>query len=400
MVKNTELLAIAMDTLGVAGRMLHQATNLSSSELPIAIRSHNIVEQIWTRALSGGDVAICFFNRDEHPRNMSVAWAAAADHLRHPLRVRNIWLHNSHGGDLEDSHNTEGFSTIVPKHAVTMIRVAGSVADPHNHSSPWHLKLDDTAADQQDLVPCPCSDAAHCKPVTKVAEREVFVFHSPGTFNTIIPGPSDFLKFDWKTLTTVALVGPMNFDLLCHAHSHGVRVVFGWGMGAFCPGWFVDSINATAEQKQACIATPGDWENETLADLWVAQSVAYLQSVFVDGVNMDLELPTPRDSVSRRGEVELSRRLTVALHAAVPGSQVSVTTASLHLGPYQTDADYRGLAEVIDYLVPMDYDSGAGLYAGQYYASSNMHLSLVKYGVDSYLRLGVPAHKLVLTYPW
>ena len=32
-------------------------------------------------------------------------------------------------------------------------------------------------------------------------------------------------KFDWAALTTVCVVGWEDQDLLCHAHSHGVRVV-------------------------------------------------------------------------------------------------------------------------------------------------------------------------------
>ena len=72
----------------------------------------------------------------------------------------------------------------------------------------------------------------------------------------------------------------------------GVRLLLGWDTGAFCPGWQADSINATAAQRSACIALGPDWRekdspnwlNETLAGLWVDESVRYLKSVYVDGM--------------------------------------------------------------------------------------------------------------------
>jgi hypothetical protein len=107
---------------------------------------------------------------------------------------------------------------------------------------------------------------------------------------------------------------------------------------AFCPGWLADSMNATAEQRAACIPSFDDWLNVSLADRWVEESVRYLQSVHVDGANFDAEMSTPRGSVAviamappslgqhllaantasslqRAGEVYLLRRLTEALHA-------------------------------------------------------------------------------------
>ena len=102
-------------------------------------------------------------------------------------------------------------------------------------------------------------------------------------------------------------------------------------------------------------------------------------------------------------------RLTGALHAAIPGSKTAATTNSLHEGVAPNDPDFRALAESVDYLVPMDYDSGAPVYGGHstptgyqgwhYTASAQMALSLVKFGVDNYHRVGVPPNKLMLTFP-
>ena len=64
---------------------------------------------------------------------------------------------------------------------------------------------------------------------------------------------SDWRQLDWSILTTVALVGPFEPELMCYAHSKGVRLVFGWDPGAFCPGpngnnWMTKAMNATPEQ--------------------------------------------------------------------------------------------------------------------------------------------------------
>eukprot|EP01046_Picozoa_sp_COSAG06_P064631 COSAG06_NODE_15529_length_1064_cov_1.131606_2_plen_267_part_01 len=141
----------------------------------------------------------------------------------------------------------------------------------------------------------------------------------------------------------------------------------------------------------------------------MTESVRYLQSIHVDGVNFDTEYCC-KDATSNRGQAYLFRRLSDALHDAIPGSKVSVTTASLHLGPAPHDPTYLPLANSVDYLVPMEYDSGASLYGGHstpsgyqggyYTACAQMALSLVKYGIDNYNRAGVPATKLVLAFPF
>ena len=119
MAMNRELLAVAMDPLGTAGKLIHQQTNLSSPAAA-AVRSANIVEQAWARPLSGGAVALCLFNRDERPRNVTVSWTAAGL-AAPPQRVRDIWRFNSHGSDLAGPFG-RSFSAMVPKHSVVMVR--------------------------------------------------------------------------------------------------------------------------------------------------------------------------------------------------------------------------------------------------------------------------------------
>ena len=142
---------------------------------------------------------------------------------------------------------------------------------------------------------CPCATPELCRPITRVYEREVFVFASPGVPGEKVPpsrNDTNWRDLDWSVLTTVAFTGPMEPELICHAHARGVRVLLGWDTGSFCPGWQADSINATDRQRSACIAIgPGwrdkdspNWLNHTLADLWVNESVRYLKSVYVDGI--------------------------------------------------------------------------------------------------------------------
>ena len=34
------------------------------------------------------------------------------------------------------------------------------------------------------------------------------------------------MKYDWKKITTIAVVNYVNTSLLCYAHSHGVKIVY------------------------------------------------------------------------------------------------------------------------------------------------------------------------------
>ena len=68
MVINKELLSIATDPLGLPGTLVRQLSNASNPRDDDLTRTHNIVEQVWRRKLSGGVYVLCFFNRDEASR--------------------------------------------------------------------------------------------------------------------------------------------------------------------------------------------------------------------------------------------------------------------------------------------------------------------------------------------
>ena len=63
---------------------------------------------------------------------------------------------------------------------------------------------------------CPCQDPSLCEPIKGQPKKEVLGFV---TSETNWPG------YNWTLLTTVALFADMNYSMLCHAHSKGVRVV-------------------------------------------------------------------------------------------------------------------------------------------------------------------------------
>ena len=76
---------------------------------------------------------------------------------------------------------------------------------------------------------------------------------------------------------------------------------------------------------------------------------------------------------------------------------------------YDRDYDYKGMAEALDFLVVMDYDSNSYPQDGKKEGPggacdtcffANDALPVVKAGVECYKQLGVPASKLVLAFPW
>ena len=119
MVMNKEVVAIAQDSAGLPGKLVHQATNLSASAPATAIRTWNIVEQAWARNVTdaGGGLVVCLFNRDESSRNMSLSWEQLGlpTHPRQ-RKVRNVWR-------AENANAAGGVSALVPKHGVVLLKI-------------------------------------------------------------------------------------------------------------------------------------------------------------------------------------------------------------------------------------------------------------------------------------
>src|SRR5262245_45146697 len=97
---NREVIAVDQDRDGKQGTRLSQSGE----------------QEIWTRQLAGGDVAVAMFNRGAAPASMTVQWTQIGV-TRKPSRVRDVWAHSDVGVGASE------YSTTVPAHGVAMLRV-------------------------------------------------------------------------------------------------------------------------------------------------------------------------------------------------------------------------------------------------------------------------------------
>lgn len=134
-------------------------------------------------------------------------------------------------------------------------------------------------------------------------------------------------------------------------------------------------------------------------DAWVAKTVAALQEYNLDGVNFDYEKPLAAGDPRVGWYTDLVRETTAAVHAAIPGGQVSVDVA---WSPNNVDGrhyDVKGLSEASDLLFIMCYDVQSQI-TGRCLADSNSPVSAAALGIQEFLNLSIPASKLVLGVPW
>ena len=121
-----ELLEISQDSLGVAGRLVRQRTNISDPTDTAAARTTNIVEQVFARSLRGGAMAVVLFNRAEAARNITISWQEL-QLLSAKYSVRNIWARNEFGAGVgEGAH---GYSAVVEPHEAMTLRLSPAAAE-------------------------------------------------------------------------------------------------------------------------------------------------------------------------------------------------------------------------------------------------------------------------------
>ena len=171
---------------------------------------------------------------------------------------------------------------------------------------------------------CPCSNATLCQPIQRVGPEQIYAFHVDGSANGSL---EDWKLFDWSRITTLCLYGTLSPELLCHAHAHGVRITLGNG------------------------GTGYDF-SDAAVDAWVNHTVHQVQTMFVDGINIDLEIsncsgrigncdnPSGWSTEAMANLTRATRLMANTLHDAVPGSQVSFDTPSL--GLFEEGAGGRG----------------------------------------------------------
>ena len=214
---------------------------------------------------------------------------------------------------------------------------------------------------------CPCSEEKLCQRITKEAEKEVLVWST----STAV-----WRHYNWSVVTTVAVFRDWDNELMCFAHSKGVKVVL---LALFNVN---DSSNASKREE------------------WVDGLLTKAIAGHADGVNIDIEGPVSKGSK----EVTLLNELTAAVYKAfkekLPGSQVTFDVA---WSPDCIDGrcyDVVELSKSVDFFAVMAYDEMSQIFGPQCTAYANSPMNKTKSGVSKYLKLGIPPGKLVLGLPW
>lgn len=216
---------------------------------------------------------------------------------------------------------------------------------------------------------CPCSDPSLCDPITTPARNEVFVFSLEADNNT-------WGRYDWDKITTICIVGFYDPQLLCQAHSKGVRVV---NLDAYPVSDLLDPDKRAA---------------------WIQQEVQDAQDKFLDGLNIDTEDPIPEGSPETDALTTLAQETTAAFQQAIPGSQVTFDIAWSPDGIDGRYYDAVGLANAVDFLFVMAYDEQSQIFDSACTARANSGLQKTISGIQEFLDLGIAADKLVLGVPW
>jgi len=211
---------------------------------------------------------------------------------------------------------------------------------------------------------CPCTNTSLCEPIKLGPRKELFAFQLD---------PDLWQDYDWSLVTTLANFGSWDPQMVCVAHSHNARVVFGAGF--------------SVEQLY----------NQTAITLWIQAQFEQVITRFADGVNVDIE--DALDEQDAPALTALVSQLTQYFHERGSYYQVTYDVA---WSPNCIDKrcyDYAGLANATDFLIMMDYDMRSQIF-GPCVASANSPPDLVVAGLANFTKLGIPTDKLVLGLPW
>ncbi|KAM4722590.1 di-N-acetylchitobiase [Rhinophrynus dorsalis] len=213
---------------------------------------------------------------------------------------------------------------------------------------------------------CPCTDPALCEPIKDTKEFEVLVFYVRG---------KNWKLYDWSQVTTVALFGKYDPELMCFAHSKGARLV----------------LKGDVPIKN--ILNP-----ETRA-AWIAENVKLAKSQYMDGINLDIEQSVQHGSPEYYALTALAQETTEAFHKEIPGSQVTFDVA---WSPNCVDLrcyNYTGIAEVCDFLFVMSYDEQSQIWT-ECIAGANSPYNKTLTGYEQFINLDIDPKKLVMGVPW
>ncbi|XP_043855607.1 di-N-acetylchitobiase [Dromiciops gliroides] len=214
--------------------------------------------------------------------------------------------------------------------------------------------------------PCPCEDPALCRPVRGRRDFEVFVFDVGG---------KAWKSYDWSQITTVAVFGKYDPELLCFAHSRGSRVV----------------LKGDVPLKN--IIEP------TLREAWIMKQLKLAKNQHMDGINIDIEQDVEESSPEYYALTALVKETTEAFHREIEGSQVTFDVAWSPKCIDKRCYDYKGIADSCDFLFVMSYDEQSQIWT-ECIAAANAPYNQTLMGYESYLKMNIDPKKLVMGVPW
>ena len=295
-----------------------------------------------------------------------------------------------------------------------------------------------SSADNNKPTKCSCANATLCLPLAHgpPPHADVHVwsdcggpwqsFYEPGNCAKH-PGPGcnsscNWRDLDFSTITTLgrdvghslgvradggvsilSLNEPWpDSDVVCHAHSHDVRVV-----AAVHP--YLDQIYPKSARPHDPCFYQHLLANSTAHSRLAAELVDAIRDSGMDGVEFDFE-GIDHALVANcspgfdygAAHVAMITTVTEAFHSSLPHSTVTLTMGGCNISDtihaqYLSVYPVPGLAEASDGIFIMGYDMN---HHHLLCADANSPLDVLRGNVQSYIDLGAEPSKLILGIPW
>nr|XP_027790890.1 di-N-acetylchitobiase [Marmota flaviventris] len=213
---------------------------------------------------------------------------------------------------------------------------------------------------------CPCSEPELCSPIQHRPDFEVFVFDIGG---------KTWKSYDWSQITTVAVFGKYDSELMCYAHSKGARVV----------------LKGDVSIK--------DIIDPTFRTSWIAQKLDLAKTQYMDGINIDIEQEVTCLSPEYDALTALVKETTNSFHRKIEGSQVTFDVAWSPKNIDRRCYNYTGIADACDFLFVMSYDEQSQIWS-ECIAAANAPYNQTVTGYRDYIKMGINPKKLVMGIPW
>ncbi|XP_060629822.2 di-N-acetylchitobiase-like [Anolis sagrei] len=213
---------------------------------------------------------------------------------------------------------------------------------------------------------CPCREPELCKPISGSRDFEVLVFDIGG---------SNWKYYNWTHITTVAIFGKYDPELMCYAHSRGARVVL---KGDVAVTKIVDPAFRAA---------------------WINEQVELAKRQYMDGINIDIEQEVAKSSPEYYALTALVKETTDAFHKEIPGSQVTFDIAWCPDCVDKRCYNYTGIAESCDFVFVMSYDEQSQVWS-DCIARGNAPFNQTIAGYEQYISMGIDPYKIVMGVPW